>query len=90
MKKVRKEVEINIPMFIGIILLIACVTAVLVYTVEYAKQVVLYDNYRLELLFDRAENLIEEESTVNVLENWFVTLFLIIKNFKKVLSNKKS
>ena len=69
MKKVRKEVEINIPMFIGIILLIACVTAVLVYTVEYAKQVVLYDNYRLELLFDRAENLIEEESMINVLEN---------------------
>mgnify|MGYP005814430477 FL=1 len=69
MKKVRKEVEINIPMFIGIILLIACVTAVLVYTVEYAKQVVLYDNYRLEQLFNRAENLIEEESTVNVLEN---------------------
>ena len=30
MKKVRKEVEINIPMFIGIILLIACVTAVLI------------------------------------------------------------
>ena len=69
MKKVRKEVEINIPMFIGIILLIACVTAVLVYTVEYAKQVVLYENYRLEQLFNRAENLIEEESTVNVLEN---------------------
>ena len=65
MKKVRKEVEINIPMFIGIILLIACVTAVLVYTVEYAKQVVLYDNYRLEQLFNRAENLIEEESVVN-------------------------
>ena len=65
MKRVRKEVEINIPMFIGIILLIACVTAVLVYTVEYAKQVVLYDNYRLEQLFNRAENLIEEESVVN-------------------------
>ncbi len=53
-----RNVEINIPMFIGIILLVAVITAVLVYGVNVAKNLM-------------EENNNKYTSTANGMEDWF-------------------
>lgn len=54
----NRNVEINIPMFIGIILLVAVITAILVYGVHLAKNLM-------------EENNNKYTSTVNGIEDWF-------------------
>ena len=54
----NRNVEINIPMFIGIILLVAVVTAILVYGVSITKN-----------LMEESNN--KYTSTTNDLDNWF-------------------
>lgn len=54
----NRNVEINVPMFIGIILLVAAITAILVYGVNKTKD-----------LMDESNN--KYTSTVNNIEDWF-------------------
>ena len=44
----RREVEINIAMFIGIIILVAVITAALVYVVNIAREAIGADNERMD------------------------------------------
>lgn len=56
----NRNVEINIPMFIGIILLVAVITTILVYGVNAAKNLMEKNNNKYT-------------STVNGIEDWFNT-----------------
>ncbi len=60
-----RNVEINIPMFIGIILLVAIVTAVLVFGVNKAKELMTESNYD----YSEGANTIESWFDRNTLEN---------------------
>ena len=51
----HREVKINIPMFIGIILLITVATTVLVYTVNVTREYIRRDNERMDEWFDQLE-----------------------------------
>ncbi len=50
-----REVKINIPMFIGIILLVAVATTVLVSGVNFTKELIMRDNERMEEWFNELE-----------------------------------
>ena len=50
-----REVKINIPMFIGIILLVAVATTVLVSGVNFTKELIMKDNERMEEWFNELE-----------------------------------
>ena len=52
----NRNVEINIPMFIGIILLVAVVTAILVYGVSTAKNLMEESNSKYTLTTDGLDN----------------------------------
>lgn len=56
----NRNVEINIPMFIGIILLVAVITTILVYGVNATKNLMEKNNNKYT-------------STVNGIEDWFNT-----------------
>lgn len=56
----NRNIEINIPMFIGIILLVAVITTILVYGVNAAKNLMEKNNNKYT-------------STVNGIEDWFNT-----------------
>ncbi len=60
-----KEVKINIPLFIGIILLIVAVTAILVLGVNQTIELILDSNRQLDEQFERWENLINEKFELN-------------------------
>ena len=51
----RREVEINVPMFIGIIILVAVVTAALVYVVNVAREAISADNERMDEGFEQID-----------------------------------
>ncbi len=51
----RREVEINIPMFIGIIILVAVITAALVYVVNIAREAISADNERMDEGFEQID-----------------------------------
>ena len=51
----RREVEINIPMFIGIIILVAVVTAALVYVVNVAREAISADIERMDEGFEQID-----------------------------------
>lgn len=51
----RREVEINIPMFIGIIILVAVITAALVYVVNIAREAIGADNERMDEGFEQID-----------------------------------
>ena len=56
----NRNIEINIPMFIGIILLVAVITTILVYGVNAAENLMEKNNNKYT-------------STVNGIEDWFNT-----------------
>lgn len=60
-----RDVEINIPMFIGIILLVAIITAVLVFGVNKAKELMTESNHD----YSEGANTIESWFNRNTLEN---------------------
>lgn len=60
-----RNVEINIPMFIGIILLVAIITAALVFCVNKAKELMTESNHD----YSEGANTIESWFNRNTLEN---------------------
>ncbi len=56
----RREVEINIPMFIGIIILVAVSTAILVYVVNIARGAISADNERMDEGFEQIDEYFED------------------------------
>ena len=52
----RKEVELNVPMFVGVILIFAIVTAVLVYGVNQTKELMLKENQRIDQELDNVDD----------------------------------
>lgn len=64
----HREVEINIPMFIGIILLVAVATAVLVYGVNMTREIIMNDNKKMEEGFGYFSNILNIESNSDVIE----------------------
>ena len=78
----KKEIELNIPLFLGVILIFAIATTLLVYGVEQTKELILKENQKLDQEFERVENYfvnrfdetnetneILEENTSNLLQN---------------------
>ena len=78
----KKEIELNIPLFLGVILIFAIATTLLVYGVEQTKELILRENQKLDQEFERVENYfvnrfdetndtneILEENTSNLLQN---------------------
>ncbi len=61
-----REVKINIPMFIGIILLVAAVTTLLVYGVNLTREYIRRDNERMEQWFNELEG--EVDNTIGANE----------------------
>lgn len=61
-----REVKINIPMFIGIILLVATVTTLLVYGVNLTREYIRRDNERMEQWFNELEG--EVDNTIGANE----------------------
>lgn len=61
-----REVKINIPMFIGIILLVAAVTTLLVYGVNLTREYIQRDNERMEQWFNELEG--EVDNTIGTNE----------------------
>ena len=60
-----RDVEINIPMFIGIILLVAIITAILVFSVNKARELMTESNYN----YSEGANTIESWFDRNALKN---------------------
>lgn len=60
-----KEVKITIPMFIGIIILVAAVTAALVYVVNFTRDFIAKSNERMENDFQYLENALDVENRLN-------------------------
>ena len=60
-----REVKINIPMFIGIIILVAVATAVLVYVVDFARDFIIESNEKMESDFQHLENALDVENRLN-------------------------
>ena len=60
-----REVKINIPMFIGIIILVAVATAVLVYVVDFTRDFILESNEKMESDFQHLENALDVENRLN-------------------------
>lgn len=78
----KKEIDLNIPLFLGVILIFAIATTLLVYGVEQTKELILRENQKLDQEFERVENYfvnrfdetnetneILEENTSNLLQN---------------------
>ena len=61
----RKEVKINIPMFIGIILIVALTTAILVSLVNIAVETMREGNDKLDASFEKLEGMFNEEKFTN-------------------------
>ncbi len=62
-----KEVKINIPMFIGIILLVAAATAILVYVVNFTRDFITKSNEKMESDFQYLENALDVENRLNTI-----------------------
>ena len=60
-----REVKINIPMFIGIIILVAVATAVLVYVVDFTRDFIIESNEKMESDFQHLENALDVENRLN-------------------------
>ena len=60
-----REVKINIQMFIGIIILVAVATAVLVYVVDFARDFIIESNEKMESDFQHLENALDVENRLN-------------------------
>ena len=80
----HREVKINIPMFIGIILLITVATTVLVYTVNVTREYIRRDNERMDEWFDQLEG--EVDNRV-VMENEVSSNQKLDKKICKLLQN---
>ena len=52
----KKQIELNIPLFLGVILIFAIATTLLVYGVEQTKELILRENQKLDQEFERVEN----------------------------------
>lgn len=52
----KREIELNIPLFLGVILIFVIATTLLVYGVEQTKELILRENQKLDQEFDRVEN----------------------------------
>ena len=65
----RREVEINIPMFIGIIILVAVITSVLVYVVNTARGAIGADNERMDEGFEQIDKYFEGTTNSAKLDN---------------------
>ena len=83
----HREVKINIPMFIGIILLITVATTVLVYTVNVTREYIRRDNERMDEWFDQLEG--EVDNRV-VMENEVSSNQKLDKKICKLLQNYKN
>ena len=62
-----KEVKINIPMFIGIILLDEAATAILVYVVNFTRDFITKSNEKMESDFQYLENALDVENRLNTI-----------------------
>lgn len=51
----KKEIELNIPLFLGVILIFIIATTILVYGVEKTKKIILRENQKLDQEFNRVE-----------------------------------
>ena len=60
-----REVKINIPMFIGIIILVAVATAVFVYVVDFTRDFIIESNEKMESDFQHLENALDVENRLN-------------------------
>lgn len=65
----RREVEINIPMFIGIIILVAVITAALVYVVNTARGAIGADNERMDKGFEQIDEYFEVTTNSAKIDN---------------------
>ena len=57
----RREVVINIPMFIGIILIVAVSTTILVYAVNFTMETIRSDNERMNEEFENIEGYFDKQ-----------------------------
>ena len=64
-----RDVKINIPMFIGIILLVAAMTTLLVYLVNITKEYIRQDNEKMEQWFNEIQEEIDNKVEVNDIAN---------------------
>ena len=71
----RREVEINIPMFIGIILIVAIVTAILVYIVNFAVGTMKQDNHRMDESFNQINEYFEIQIWKFSVNNYIETIY---------------
>lgn len=60
-----REVKINIPMFIGIIILVAAATAVLVYVVNFTRDFIAQSNEKMENDFQQMHEALDVENNLN-------------------------
>ena len=65
----HREVEINGPMFIGIILLVAAVTTILVCTVNAVSSWIWRDNQRMDAGFEHFEGEVENRTNGEINES---------------------
>lgn len=65
----RREVEINVPMFIGIIILVAVVTAALVYVVNVAREAISADIERMDEGFEQIDEYFGETTNSAKIDN---------------------
>ena len=65
----KNEVKINIPLFIGLILLVAATTAILVSGVKLVTDYIIAKNMEAYRAFEQFEELLNKESMQNETEN---------------------
>ena len=65
----KNEVKINIPLFIGLILLVASITAILVSGVKLLTEYIIEKNKNMYNQFKEIENIVENVSNENNVEN---------------------
>lgn len=70
----KNEVKINIPLFIGLILLVASITAILVSGVKLLTEYIIEKNKNMYNQFKEIENIVENVSNENNVENTINTI----------------
>lgn len=70
----KNEVKINIPLFIGLILLVASVTAILVSGVKLITDYIIEKNRNMYNQFKQIENIVENINNENDVGNTINTI----------------
>ena len=90
----RKEVELNVPMFVGVILIFAIVTAVSVYGVNQTKELMLKENQRIDQELDNVDDYFTnrfdetDNETNNQINNEINDSIFVFKN-PRLYKNRK-